>query len=589
MNITGQEDRQKLVAWAETGLRFLQSERHKVQIQTIQQEIARLKEGRFVIAVMGKAKRGKSTLLNALLGRRDDLLAPIDKLPASSAITRFRWAPREEVTVVLRDGRKETIPASQVRDYVTEEGNPENRKGVDVVEVAAPFLDFDRDLVLMDTPGAGSLHEHHGAILQGIIPQADAVIFLVTTRMPLDQDEVELLGSMKAADVRRVFFAVNKVDEVVNPKDLDDALAHNRSLLTQIGVSVGTMFPISARQAYQGDLAGSGLVPMTNMIRSEIASQKALLLSQRFIAGVQAAMTSAHQAAALELEAFKKTQAELEQEARRLEKEKAECDRKRPLVESAFTLAWGMAVDDFERSLNDSSDSVQRQVRQRIEETSNLALSALGKDLSGFLTTKFEAELAGPAERFEIAVRAACQQLDAEYPKLALGGTNDVSVTVREDRKPLLRAGVVSGLALLAPGVAASLAGTVPLIGPLLAGLVFTAAAPAALLVAGIAGLNLAFGYKASKLRLREDMMEAARKQVKECFDVLRARRIPDLRRTGTQILDQYRHRLAHRIADCELAIGNAKERSKDPNEEAQLLREEESLRQFLSNLPQGF
>lgn len=588
MNITGQEDRQKLVAWAEAGLRLLQPERHKVQIETIQQEIVRLKEGRFVVAVMGKAKRGKSTLLNALLGRRDDLLAPIDKLPASSAITRFRWAIREEVTVLMRDGRKESIPASQVRDYVTEEGNPENRKGVDVVEIAAPFPDFDRDLVLMDTPGAGSLHEHHDAILQGIIPQADAVIFLVTARMPLDQDEVELLGRMKAADVRRVFFAVNKVDEVANPKDLEDAVAHNRSLLTQIGVSAGTIFPISAKRGYQGDLAGSGLMPLLGIVRSEITSQKALLLSQRFITEVQAALTSAHQSADLTLAAFKKSDSELELEARRLDKEKAECDRKRPLVESAFTLAWGTAVDDFERSLNDTSDAVQRQVKKRIEDTPLPALSGLAKDLSGFLTTKLNAELAGPAERFEQAARAACQQLEADYPKLVLGSTGDASVSVREDRKPLLRAGVVSSLALLTPSVAASLAGSVPLIGPVLAGLVCTAAAPAALLVTGIAGLNLAFGYKASKLRLREDLMEAARKQVKECFDLLRTRRIPDLRRTGLQILEQYRNRLAHRVADYELAISNARERRKSPTEQAQLMREEESLRQFLAKSPQG-
>lgn len=583
MNITGQEDRQKLIAWAEAGLRLLQPERHNDQIATIEQEIARLKEGRFVVAVMGKAKRGKSTLLNALLGRRDDLLAPIDKLPASSAITRFRWGLREGVTVVMRDGRKETIPTSQVRDYVTEEANPENRKGVDVVEIIAPFPDFDRDLVLMDTPGAGSLHEHHDAILQGIMPQADAVIFLVTARMPLDQDEVELLQRMKAADVRRVFFAINKVDEVTKPKDLEDALAHNRSLLSQIGVSVGTIFPISAKRAYQGDLTGSGLVPMLGLIRAEITSQKALLLSQRFVAGVQAAMTSAHRSVAIELETSKKTEAKLEQESRRLEKEKAECDRKRPLVESAFTLAWGTAVDDFERSLNDAADSVQREVRMRIEETNPMALSGLAKDLSGFLTTKLESELAGPAKRFEEAAQATCKQLEAEYPKLQLGDKSDASVSVREDRKPLLRAGFVSVLALLAPGVAASLAGTVPLIGSVLAAMVFTAAAPAALVVAGFAGLNLAFGYKASKLRLREDMLEAARKQVKECFDVLRTRRIPDLRRTGTLILEQYRNRLAHRIADYELAIGNAKERRKDPSEQAQLLREEELLRQFLS------
>jgi GTPase SAR1 family protein len=56
------------------------------------------------LAVLGKAKRGKSTLINALLGRKDDTLAPIDKLPASSAITRFRYG-NEKAAVAFRDGR----------------------------------------------------------------------------------------------------------------------------------------------------------------------------------------------------------------------------------------------------------------------------------------------------------------------------------------------------------------------------------------------------------------------------------------------------------------------------------------------------
>lgn len=122
---------------------------------TIHQAIEQYRGQRLTLAVLGKAKRGKSTLLNALLGRRDDLVAPVDRLPASNAITRFHWAKQESALVVFRDGRQLSIGFSQIRDFVTEEGNRDNRKQVDVVHVSGPFSGQDQFTELVDTPGAG--------------------------------------------------------------------------------------------------------------------------------------------------------------------------------------------------------------------------------------------------------------------------------------------------------------------------------------------------------------------------------------------------------------------------------------------------
>ena len=96
--------------------------------------------------------------------------ATIDKLPASSAVTRFYWNEVETAAVNFRNGQTQPIQYKNIRDYVTEEANPENRKEVNIVEVGGPFLGMDHDLVLVDTPGAGSIHEYHDQILQEFIP-----------------------------------------------------------------------------------------------------------------------------------------------------------------------------------------------------------------------------------------------------------------------------------------------------------------------------------------------------------------------------------------------------------------------------------
>src|SRR6266581_5356454 len=92
----------------------------------------RVAEGRFFLATVGQFKRGKSTLLNALLG---DALLPTGVAPVTSAITIVRYGLDRAATVVFKDGRRTPIAVDDVPTFVTEARNPENERAVTAVEI----------------------------------------------------------------------------------------------------------------------------------------------------------------------------------------------------------------------------------------------------------------------------------------------------------------------------------------------------------------------------------------------------------------------------------------------------------------------
>jgi predicted GTPase len=200
---------------------------------SLKQAIQAAQAERFVIGVVGATKRGKSTLVNGLLGRRTDECAPIGRKPATSVISIFGQGPTVECRVCFNGGDHKAISENEIRLYATEEHNPGNRKGVRSIEYVAPFEGLEPGVFLVDTPGAGNaLEEMHNEILLGFLPNADAVVFLVTAEEPLTESELNLLRAVRAKDIKKIFFAINMVDRV-DSGDLDaDALAegidHNR-------------------------------------------------------------------------------------------------------------------------------------------------------------------------------------------------------------------------------------------------------------------------------------------------------------------------------------------------------------------------
>jgi hypothetical protein len=108
----------------------------------------RLQEGRFYVACVGQFKRGKSTLLNALLGA---CVLPVGVTPVTAVVTVVRYGPAPGARVRMH-GTWTDIPLDALAEFVAEERNPENAKQVEAVEVFAPSRLLETGMCLVDTP-----------------------------------------------------------------------------------------------------------------------------------------------------------------------------------------------------------------------------------------------------------------------------------------------------------------------------------------------------------------------------------------------------------------------------------------------------
>ena len=232
-------------------------------------------EHAFHLVVAGEFKRGKSTLINALLGA--DLL-PTGVVPLTSVVTQLRFEDVAAVHVRFDGGEQRSVPIGTLADYVTERGNPENAKCVSEVVVGFPSEWLKGGLRLVDTPGVGSVHGHNSDVTQRYLPMADAVVFVISADQPLGRNELDFLERVKGY-AGKVFCVLNKIDYLSAEERLESAAFTRDVLRGAIGADV-PLFAVSARQALcartEGDdrlSADSGMATFDHALREFLLNE----------------------------------------------------------------------------------------------------------------------------------------------------------------------------------------------------------------------------------------------------------------------------------------------------------------------------
>jgi GTP-binding protein EngB required for normal cell division len=205
----------------------------------------RVDAGSLRVLVAGEAKRGKSTLVNQMIGR--DVL-PTGVTPVTAVVTTVRRAEADEhIAVTFQDGRVARHDLAELADFVSERGNPLNERAVQTVEVLVRSDLLDRFAVeLVDTPGTGSVFEHNTVAAEESLASLDAAIFVVTADPPIAAAERDLLARTSALSVR-TFVVLNKADQL-DEAGLREAEAFTAQVVAEAtGVGAG-LFPCSARQ-----------------------------------------------------------------------------------------------------------------------------------------------------------------------------------------------------------------------------------------------------------------------------------------------------------------------------------------------------
>ena len=327
--------------------------------------LSKLRENRFNLVILGAFKRGKSTLINALLG---EAILPTAIIPLTSVVTILSYGESLAIEVLFRDGQKRRIPREKLADYITEKGNPRNQKGVLEVEIVYPSAYLEDGVRIIDTPGVGSVYSHNTEVAYKYLPQVDAAVFVVTADPPLSAAEQEFLQDIRE-HVHKLFFVLNKIDHVDESERLEAMEFTTQILKENLGAEQVSIFPVSAKLALEGKnnghaqlLAQSLLPQFEEHLRRFLYADKGRVLLISCLSGALKIITDSTLALKVERQAGSLPLQELETKIAQFDHELKELEKER---EMSLLLLDGR-LKGLTREFDADLESFQRETRTRL-------------------------------------------------------------------------------------------------------------------------------------------------------------------------------------------------------------------------------
>ena len=353
--------------------------------------LEKLRQNRFNLVILGAFKRGKSTLINALLG---EPLLPTAIVPLTSVVTILAYGDRLNIEVHFQNGQTRRISQPELVDYITEKGNPRNQKGVREVEITYPSEYLKDGVRIIDTPGVGSVYSHNTEIAYNYLPQVDAAVFVVTVDPPLSAAEQEFLKDIREY-VDKLFFVLNKID-YVEEAERQEALDFTIQVLkANLAADQVKIFPVSAKQALEGKSNGNpehlaaSLVPQfESHLRDFLYHEKGRVLLLSCLSGALKAITDSTLGLKVERQASTIPLKELEEKIARFDLELKGLEKEREmsllLLEGRIKAVIAQVDGDLEGFKKETTARLRREVEAEFNQKSRLALD-LRQEMENFL------------------------------------------------------------------------------------------------------------------------------------------------------------------------------------------------------------
>lgn len=167
---------------------------------------------RYSAAVIGEFRRGKSSLINALIGA--DIL-PTDILATTAAVTRVRYGIERKIYINFKDGHHEERSVEELVDFATKLDKQKETMALSINDITVyyPSVLCKNHIEILDTPGLNDNEAMSEATL-GVIGDVDAAIVVVSARLPLSLTEQNLIiDLLKQQGIRHLIFVVTFIDD----------------------------------------------------------------------------------------------------------------------------------------------------------------------------------------------------------------------------------------------------------------------------------------------------------------------------------------------------------------------------------------
>jgi len=247
--------------------------------ESVRQVRERTAEDSFKVAVVGEFKRGKSTLINGLLGKE---ILPADPLPCSATLNRITYDVQPHAMISFKNGDKLEVPVEELRNYVTKltEESAQTAETIAEATVFYPLNYCKNNVDIIDTPGLND-DENMTNVTLSVIPQVDISIMSIMALSPFGQYEKDFLeNKLMASDVGKVIFVVTRID-LVDPEDRERIVDHIRGeIVKHILVKAKKLYGEESDEYKDyvrklGDVKVIGISPR-NALRGKLRDDQAL-------------------------------------------------------------------------------------------------------------------------------------------------------------------------------------------------------------------------------------------------------------------------------------------------------------------------
>lgn len=175
-------------------------------------------EEEFSVVVVGDFKRGKSTLINALLGKD---VVTTNVTPETVTINRISYGEEPKMEAVLKNGKRLRLNKDELSRAELEKIIAELPEPIDYIDMKENN-ELLKEISIVDTPGVGDLMKAFDQKVMDYIIKADAVFYVVSALSPISETELMFLNTaVLPHSFSRIFLLINMIDCIDEKEDME--------------------------------------------------------------------------------------------------------------------------------------------------------------------------------------------------------------------------------------------------------------------------------------------------------------------------------------------------------------------------------